>query len=63
MSTYSSDVADQLGNIDMLGEAEEFLESFNWTNDSLRGLESVNRNRVHTISCGSVVCSNMYRYM
>ena len=60
MSTHSSDVADQLGNIDMLGEAEEFLESFNWTNDSLRGLESVNRNRVHTIFCGSVVCSNMY---
>ena len=60
MYTYSSDVADQFGNIAMLGEAGEILENFNWTNDSLHDLESVNRNGVHTIFCGSVVCSDIY---
>ena len=42
----------ELSNIRRLGDARDFLEAFNWTNDSLRGLEAVNLNRDHTITCG-----------
>ena len=36
----------------MLGDAQEFLESFEWTDESLRDLESVNTDRTHTYNCG-----------
>ena len=45
-------MTDQFSNIELLGDAQSFLESYNWTNDSLRDLESVNINGIHTISCG-----------
>ena len=35
-----------------LGEAQQFLESFDWTNDTLRDLESVNIHGTHTVTCG-----------
>ena len=38
--------------IQMLGQAREFLESFDWTNDAVRDIESVNLNGMHTIGCG-----------
>ena len=39
-------------NIRRLGEAEDFLESFDWTNDALRDLESVNVEKTHNMLCG-----------
>ena len=42
-------------NYRRLGEAQQFLESFNWTNDALRDLESVNIHRTHTVTCGRQV--------
>ena len=41
-----------LNNNGMLGEAQAFLESFNWTDDSLRDLETVNVQNIHTLICG-----------
>ena len=35
----------------MLGDAREFLESFQWTDESLRDLESVNADRTHSFPC------------
>ena len=46
-----------LATIEMLGETQEFFESFNRTNDSLCDLESVNRDRVNTVYCGYPVSS------
>ena len=33
----------------MLGEEQEFLEHFDWTDDSLRDLQSVNIQGTHTL--------------
>ena len=52
MSASSRDNVDELANINMLGDARDFLENFNWTNDALRDLQSVNINRTHEIQCG-----------
>ena len=43
---------DEFATIGMLGEAQDFLESFDWTNDALRDLESVNIERTHNMQCG-----------
>ena len=45
--SVSRDSVDKLGNINMLGDARDFLENFDWTNDALRDLQSVNINRTH----------------
>ena len=41
-----------LNNNGMLGESQAFLESFNWTDDSLRDLETVNVQNIHSLYCG-----------
>ena len=38
--------------ITRLGDAQEFLESFNWTDDALRDFQSVNTDRTHRGICG-----------
>ena len=44
---------DDLSNIEMLGQAQQFLENFDWTNDdALRDFASVNINGVHSYGCG-----------
>lgn len=45
---------DQIRSASRLRDARDFLENFDWTNDSLRDLESVNINRTHTVNCGGV---------
>ena len=42
----------ELSNITLLGEAREFLESFDWTDDALRDFQSVNTERTHIRMCG-----------
>ena len=50
--SVSRDSVDEFANINMLGDARDFLENLNWTNDALRDLQSVNINRTHTMQCG-----------
>ena len=45
-------MVNQLNNIRMLGDAQDFLEAFKWTDNALRDLEAVNINRMHTMGCG-----------
>ena len=42
-----------------LGNAQDFLESFEWTDESLRDLESVNVERTHRLLCGNRVKSTI----
>ena len=55
ISVSYRDMADEFSSIRRLGQAREFFESFDWTNDALRDLESVNMNRTHTVTCGPKV--------
>ena len=45
-------MVDEFSQIRRLGQAQAFLESFNWTDDALRDLEAVNINGNHTVTCG-----------
>ena len=40
-----------------LGDAQDLLENFEWTDDSLRDLESVNTEGTHFLLCGNRVKS------
>ena len=42
----------ELSGISKLGDARNFLESFNWTDDALRDLEAVNTDKIHIHICG-----------
>ena len=48
----SRDRLNEFSNVGMLGDARDFLESFEWTDESLRDLESVNLERTHRLFCG-----------
>ena len=53
---FSRDMVDYFNNnITRLGQAQDFLESFNWTDDARRDLEAVNVNGNHTVTCGLLV--------
>ena len=52
-------MVNQFTSIKMLGDAQDFLEAFDWTDNALRGLEYVNTNRMHTMHCGSLVINNI----
>ena len=45
-------MVDEFSQIRRLGQAQDFLESFNWTDDAIRDLEAVNINGNHTVTCG-----------
>ena len=42
----------EFNQIDRLGEVQEFLESFDWTDDALRDFQAVNIGRNHEGNCG-----------
>ena len=49
------DKVDEFKSFSMLGEAQDLLESFQWTNQTLYDLEAVNINGYHNVLCGSQV--------
>ena len=52
-------MASEFSNVRTLGEARDFFESFEWTDDALRDLEAVNTDGTHTVSnCGNQVKPN-----
>ena len=55
ISLSPRDMLDEFSNIQMLGQAQQFLENFDWTNDALRDFASVNLNGVHSYGCRSEV--------
>ena len=52
-------VDDFSNNSRRLGNAQDFLESFEWTDESLRDLESVNVEGTHRLLCGDRVKSTI----
>ena len=56
ISAFYREMLDELSSVQMLGQARQFLENFDWTNDdALRDFASVNINGVHSFGCGSEV--------
>ena len=46
-------MANEFSGIRELGQAREFFESFQWTDEALRDLEAVNTDGTHTVNnCG-----------
>ena len=53
---------DTYRQIDELGEASNFFNSFQWTDQAFRDIEDVNLNGVHFVVCGSEVCVTSITY-
>ena len=52
---FHREVLDEYRQINQLGEASAFFNSFQWTDQAFRDIESVNLNGIHFIVCGSEV--------
>ena len=56
ISASCRDMASEFSNFWTLGQARDFFESFQWTDEALRDLEAVNTDGTHTVSnCGNQV--------
>ena len=58
---FHREVLDDYRQINELGDASDFFNSFQWTDQAFRDIESVNLNGVHFIVCGSEVQYKMLR--
>ena len=52
---FCRQLLDAYRNIDELGDAEDFFNSFQWTDQAFRDIEAVNLNGFHFILCGAEV--------
>jgi len=63
VSASSRDMQAQFSSLYRLRQAQDFLENFEWTNEALRDLESVNINRTHTMQCRYGLVKMLYKCM
>ena len=57
---YHRTVLDENRQITKLGDAREFFDNFQWTDQAARDIEAVNLKGIHVVGCGSEVLHSMY---
>ena len=55
LSIFHRETLNDFQSYNRLGEAESFLNDFQWTDQAFRDFQSVNQNGVHLVACGSQV--------